>query len=176
MITKYFFILISTNRSGHDIADSSHLSLTEQSIIYNVSQYSSGCRCSCCDQGAVMKEIRYERIQDITVRHPAGGCLCTKPVLTFVDVQTAGAGVGVEMSLGGLKDPEGFRAAVQAMRSNARHLPDSVGPVKGKAPGIRKMGDDNDETTALLRSINRSLQNIEVHLTRGESTTSSASS
>jgi hypothetical protein len=114
------------------------------------------------------------------VRLPAGGCLCTKPVLTFVDVQTAGAGVGVEMSLGGLKDPEGFRTAVQAMRSNARHLPDAVGPAKGKAPTVHKMGEDNEETTALLRSINESLHNIEVHITRGkskgESTTSSASS
>jgi len=115
--------------NARDEAVARNLRVTREEIIYTVHKHKAGFRCDCADVGTVTKSIPVDRLQDVLLKEPAGGCI-VKEILTRAEVQTAAnsglgaptmdnpAGSRAELSLAGLKQPHKFRDLVLGLKKN----------------------------------------------------------
>jgi len=114
--------------NARDEAVVRNLKVTREEIIYTVGKHSAGWRCQCSEIGAITKTVPVDRLQDVLLIEPAGGCI-VKEILTRADVQTAAGGsfvqslnapyaIRAELSLVGLKQPHKFRDLVLGLKKN----------------------------------------------------------
>jgi len=107
-----------------------NLRVTREEIIYTVGKHKAGWRCDCSDVGTVTKTVPVDRLQDVLLKEPAGGCI-VRETLYRAEVQTAANSGGVaqvtinnptgdraELSLVGLKQPHKFRDLVLGLKKN----------------------------------------------------------
>jgi uncharacterized membrane protein YdbT with pleckstrin-like domain len=95
--------------------------------------------------------LTYRRIQDI---HVSRNFIQRRFNLATVAVQTASGSAGAEMSIEGVRDPEGLRDYLYALMRGARDESDDEAPTEsdGARPG--------DEALALLREIRDELRDL----------------
>jgi len=115
--------------NARDEAMVRNLRVTREEIIYTVGRHKSGWRSDCSEVGTVTKSVPVDRLQDVLLKEPAGGCV-VKEVLTRAEVQTAAnsgygkptmdnpGGERAELSLAGLKQPHKFRDLVLGLKKN----------------------------------------------------------
>jgi len=115
--------------NARDEAVARNLRVTREEIIYTVHRHKAGFRSDCSDVGTVTKSVPVDRLQDVLLKEPAGGC-CVKEILYRAEVQTAAnsgvgaptidnpAGARAELSLAGLKQPHKFRDLVLGLKKN----------------------------------------------------------
>jgi len=115
--------------NARDEAVVRNLRVTREEIIYTVGRHKAGWRCDCSEVGTVTKTVPVDRLQDVLLKEPAGGCI-VKEILTRAEVQTAAnsgygkptmdnpTGERAELSLAGLKQPHKFRDLVLGLKKN----------------------------------------------------------
>jgi len=119
---------INARDNSRDEAVARNLRVTREEIIYTVHKHKAGFRSDCSDVGTVTKTVPVDRLQDVLLIEPAGGCI-VREVLYRADVQTAAvgfvhpsinnpAGARAELSLIGLKQPHKFRDLVLGLKKN----------------------------------------------------------
>jgi len=104
-----------------DTIRAQHVAITRDGIKYVVERHKTLCRLDCQDQGKVSKTVPFDKIADCDVEEPAGAsgpcCYMVQNTLTLVNVDAASGnrgtpgqpGRGRELTLKGLKDPNGFK-------------------------------------------------------------------
>jgi len=114
--------------NARDEAVVRNLRVTREEIIYTVGKHKAGFRCDCSDVGTITKTVPVDRLQDVLLKEPAGGCI-VREILTRAEVQTAAnggmaptmnspTGERAELSLVGLKQPHKFRDLVLGLKKN----------------------------------------------------------
>jgi hypothetical protein len=162
-------------RFARDKAEGTRLVLTGDSIVLATATHDSGCGLACQRIGGKVITVPVDRVTDVTLTHPAGGCIVRETLTTAV-VQTAGSSAA-EIGIAGLADPDRFRQAVLSMKAGT-YAPGAasgagaravalggVGVVTRAPRGGQAMSAADDEKLQLLRSINDSLGRIELHMT-----------
>lgn len=98
-------------------AGSMRVGITPEEMIFMTGSFGGLCRCNCQRTGARSVIVPLNRITDIVIEMPAGGCLPPN-VLTKCHVQTAGQGAlgSSEILLEGLVDADHFRRTILALR------------------------------------------------------------
>jgi hypothetical protein len=111
-------VAIYARANARTKARAQYLAVTEHEILYTQTKTTNCCRFACCDSGTVRKSIPIDRIQDVVLREPAGGC-CPKNVLYTVNIETAGqtGGEGApELSIHGLRNAARFVEVVKKLK------------------------------------------------------------
>lgn len=107
----------TVRKNQQERAGSMRVGLTNDELIFMVGTYGGLCRCRCQQNGGHSTLVPLDRVTDIVIKLPAGGC-CPPNVLSTVHVQTAGQGAlgSSEIKLEGLVDPDHFRRTILALR------------------------------------------------------------
>ena len=89
-----------------DFAAAVGVRVTASHLVYTRERIATCWRLSCCDQGRVEKSIPLEKVTDVILREPAGGC--PPQTLYTLEVQTASnaGAVGAELVLTGLPEAD----------------------------------------------------------------------
>jgi hypothetical protein len=92
-----------------DYADAVTVGTTGDSLVFCKQKTKTCWRCSPCDSGKVVKEIPFDKITDVVIVEPAGGC-CPAEILYRIYIQTAGrSGVeGAELTIVGLTEKDAY--------------------------------------------------------------------
>lgn len=92
-----------------DYADAVVVGTTEDSLIFCKDINPTYCRLPPCDNGKTVKEMPFDKITDVIIVEPAGGC-CPSEILYRVHIQTAGrSGVeGAELTIVGLSKEDAY--------------------------------------------------------------------
>lgn len=101
-----------------------HVCVTRDGIRFVKDRRKSCWGWPCTDQGKSSKTVPFDMITDCDIVEPAGNtCLCVENVLSVVNIDTASSGnQGVkELRIAGLKDPQGFKKLVWAMKRVQNH-------------------------------------------------------
>lgn len=112
-----------TKQNITDFAHAVDVKITKTSLVHTTQRIKTCWRCTVCDQGRITKEIPFEKITDVVVTEPAGGC-CPPNILYTVAIQTAGrSGVdGPELTITGLSKDDVYkvRSLIQQRRRGQR--------------------------------------------------------
>ena len=89
-----------------DYASAVGVRVTATHLVYARERIATCWRLACCDQGRVEKSIPLEKITDVILKEPAGGC--PPQTLHTLEVQTASnaGAVGAELVLVGLREAD----------------------------------------------------------------------
>lgn len=101
-----------------DFAEAVHVRVTSSDVVYTRERIATCWRLSCCDQGRLVKSVPLEKVTDVVLLEPAGGC--PPQTLYTVQIQTASnsGAMGAELTVTGLpeKDARALRGAILARR------------------------------------------------------------
>ena len=144
-------------------------------IKYARDTHHTGCGMACQVAGKVSKTIPFDKIMDCNIGEPAGAtCGYMNKVLTVVSVDTASSGgvnpqFGIrtpELTLAGLKDPDGLKKLVWAMKRVTAG--GQMGPSIKSAPllyaGVMDRGFGNNDTNAILCDIQEELKVLNANM------------
>lgn len=146
-----------------DSINARHCAVTADSVMFIKDRHLTGCRLACNWEGRYRKTIPLEKITDVEVLEPAGRTMCglMEEKLTTINIQTASTS-GVELSLDGLVDPQGFRRLVFDMKKGG-----SAQRAGGaSAQEMLHLGGSSREVVIALREMHGTLKNIEVLLAK----------
>lgn len=86
-------------------AEAVRVRVTNQDLIYTRERIPTCWRLSCCDQGRTQKVVPLNKITDVSLVEPAGGC--PPQTLYTIKVQTAGMGMqSPELTVTGLAEDD----------------------------------------------------------------------
>ena len=179
-------ILPCLRLNSRSYANAQHVAVTKHEILYVQTQYASCCRFACCDKGTIRKTIPIDRIQDVVLMEPAGGCL-PKDVLYKIAIETAGgqsfdpkSGRAIpELTLVGLSKHEATRFT-ETVKGLKRAMTDaqlaSVGsppaPILGTPIDAGNLG--GAESIEILRCIKEGIDLINLGTTKNIPATTAA--
>lgn len=103
-----------------DFADAVTVRLTTQNLIYTREKVPTCWRLSCCDQGRTEKTIPLDKITDVALIEPAGGC--PPQTLFTLKIQTASrsGAIGAELSVTGLPEAKARELQSRLQRESGR--------------------------------------------------------
>jgi hypothetical protein len=129
LVPSFLANACTVRRNQLERTRSLRIGLTKDELIFFQGQYGGLCRCRCQQNGAKSTIVPLNRVTDVVINLPAGGC-CPPNVISTVEVQTAGQGSALsssEIKLEGLFDPDHFRRVLLALR-HGDALPEPADP------------------------------------------------
>jgi hypothetical protein len=129
LVPSFLAHACTVRRNQLERTRSLRIGLTKDELIFFQGQYGGLCRCKCQQNGAKSTIVPLNRVTDVVINLPAGGC-CPPNVISTVEVQTAGQGSALsssEIKLEGLFDPDHFRRVLLALR-HGDQLPEPADP------------------------------------------------
>lgn len=135
-----------------------HIAVTRDGIRFVNDRRKSCWGLACTDKGKSSKTVPFDKITDCNIVEPAGNtCLCVKNVLTVVNVDTASSGTEgrKELRIAGLKDPNGFKKLVWAMK---RAQGSSSAAAIGAPSALSMLARDDQSGDANVASLLRDIR------------------
>ena len=160
-------------------ANAKHVAVTRDGIKFVQDQQKTCCGLACQDRGKKSKTVPFDKITDCDVEEPAGAeCFCVQRILYTVNVDTASGarggedGPSHELVLQGLKNPDGFKKLVWAMKrryhaGGPQATVFTAEPSMASPPKEMNMARDDftkEDTNAILREIQKELKNVNKNL------------
>ena len=107
-----------------DRANALQIGISKTHLIYCKEKTKTCWRCDVCDEPKTVHEIPLDKISDVVVKEPAGGCF-PKETLYHVIIQTPGfSDPEPEITVTGLSKEDAYKLRSLIMKREAKNKPD----------------------------------------------------